>query len=131
MPALTSVLPQSLRDLTSQMIIGNANVPFVVIMGPNPQVFRSNSRKSYSETQTLGAFVFEHWGNRPDQLQCTGWTPRKVGTALQFAQVDLIMLQMLQIFKLDKERIASFLKAFRGSPNVPSGTTVTNFFSNG
>lgn len=121
----TSSVQASLRDLTSRMIIGNATVPFVLVMNPNPQNFRVNSRKSFSEAQTLGRFVFEHWGNRPDTIQCVGWTQRKVGTASDFASVDFQILRLQQIYKLDKERITSFVKTL--DPRfLQSGSTVVN-----
>jgi len=118
----------STRDLVSQMIIGNSTVPFLILMKPNPQNFRLNSRKVVSESQTLASFVFEHWGNRPDVMQCVGWTTRKVGGAADFALVDFQILKLQQIFKIDKERMVSFLKMFNKN-NLPTGTTSTNLQS--
>jgi hypothetical protein len=118
----------SARDLVSQMIIGNSTVPFLIITKPNPQNFRITSRKSFSEAQTLGSFVYEHWGNRPDVISCVGWTTRKVGTATDFAMVDYQILKLQQLFKIDKERMVSFMKMF--SPNtLPAGSSVTNLNS--
>lgn len=122
-----SVIP-SLRDLTSQMIVGNANVPFILLMSPNPQNFRVNSRKSFSEAQTLGSWVYEHWGNRPDTIQCVGWTTRKVGSAGDFAKVDFQILRLQQIFKLDKERMVSLLKTLN-TKNMPQGSDAVNLSS--
>jgi hypothetical protein len=118
----------STRDLVSQMIIGNSTVPFLILMSPNPQNFRINSRKVVSEAQTLGAFVYEHWGNRPDTIQCVGWTKRKVGDPGDFAAVDFQILRLQQIFKIDKERMVSFMKAFSKN-TLPAGATATNLQS--
>lgn len=118
----------STRDLVSQMIIGNSTVPFLILMKPNPQNFRLNSRKVFSESQTLASFVFEHWGNRPDVMQCVGWTQRKVGDSGDFATVDWQILKLQQIFKIDKERMVSFMKMFNKN-NLPTGTTAANLQS--
>jgi hypothetical protein len=118
----------STRDLVSQMIIGNSTVPFLILMKPNPQNFRINSRKSFSESQTLASFVYEHWGNRPDVIQCVGWTQRKVGSDAEYALVDFQILKLQQIFKIDKERMVSFLKMFNKN-NLPTGTTAANLNS--
>jgi hypothetical protein len=115
----------NLQNIVSRMIIGNLQVPFIIVMNPNPQNFRVNSSKSFTQAQTLGSFVYEHWGNKPDVIQCVGWTSRKVGTAEDFLNVDFQILRLQQIFKLDKERVSSFYKMFSGSP-LPSGTNIFN-----
>jgi hypothetical protein len=120
----------NLQNLVSRMIIGNLQVPFIIVMNPNPQNFRVNSSKSFTQAQTLGSFVYEHWGNKPDVIQCVGWTQRKVGTAEDFLNVDFQILRLQQIFKLDKERISSFYKMFTGA-SLPSGTNIFNLPSQG
>lgn len=116
----------NVKNLTSRMVIGNMQVPFIIVMNPNPQNFRVNSSKAISTAQTLGSFVYEHWGNKPDTIQAAGWTQRKIGSTEDFLNVDFQVLRLQQIFKLDKERISSFYKMFGGSSNLPTGTTIKN-----
>jgi len=100
----------NLRDLTSRMIIGNVTVPFFLVMKPNPQVFRVSNEKVFSMSQTLGAWITEHWGNRPEELEVAGWTGRKIGNDLDKAKVEFYKLRLEQLYKLDKERMTSLLK---------------------
>ena len=48
------------------MVISNLKIPLVVQPNPNPNNIRINSQKVYSQTRTLGGYVYEHWGNAPD-----------------------------------------------------------------
>ena len=76
----------------------------------------------------MGSWVYEHWGNRPDTIQCVGWTTRKVGGAEDYAKVDFQIMRLQQIFKLDKERMVSFLKTLNKN-NIPAGSDVVNLSS--
>lgn len=134
----------TLRDLSSRMIIGNIDVPLIVIMRPNPYTWDVNKEKVFSETQTLGGWVNEHWGNRQDTISCEGRTQSKVGritgkepwnietgngivdkvsqtkdNSSQFAEVDRAMLKLEQVYQLDKQRLVSMYKAFT-SPTIAS-----------
>jgi len=128
----------NLRDLSSRMIIGNIDIPLIVVMRPNPFIFDISKEKVYSETQTLGGWINEHWGNKQDTLSCSGRTMAKVGRVTgkepwelkkdgdtidkistkqgsadaQFAEVDKAILKLEQIYQLDKQRIVSLYKAF-------------------
>lgn len=137
----------SLRDLSSRMIIGNLDIPLIVIMRPNPYSWDVNKEKVFSETQTLGGWVNEHWGNKQDTISCAGRTQSKVGRITgkepwdttstngtldkiskvqgsndaQFAEVDRAMLKLEQVYQLDKQRIVSFYKAFSGGGGIATG----------
>lgn len=114
------------RDLTSRMIIGNLDIPLIVVMAPNPQSFEVGKQKVFTESQTLSGWVNEHWGNKQDTIACSGITSSKVGRPTselfgpkplkdasdQFAEVDMQLLKLEQIYQLDKERFMSILKAF-------------------
>lgn len=128
----------SLRDLSSRMIIGNIDIPLIVIMRPNPYSWDVNKEKVFTETQTLGGWVNEHWGNKQDTINCAGRTQSKVGRITgkepwnttntsgtldkiskveksadaQFAEVDRAMLKLEQVYQLDKQRIVNLYKAF-------------------
>lgn len=117
-----------LRDITSRMVIGNVTAPFYLVMKPNPQVFRVNNEKVFNMSQTLGAWVSEHWGNKPEQIEVSGWTGRKVGTPADFSKVEFFKMRLEQLYKLDKERIASILKTI--NPANANGSSISDIATN-
>jgi hypothetical protein len=116
-----------LRDITSRMVIGNVTVPFYLVMKPNPQVFRVNNEKVFNMSQTLGAWVTEHWGNKPEEIEVSGWTGRKVGDASDFAKVEFFKMRLEQLYKIDKERMVSILKTL--DPANLGGAGISNVAS--
>jgi len=136
----------NLRDLSSRMIIGNVDIPLIVVMRPNPYTWDYVKEKVFSETQTLGGWINEHWGNKQDTISCEGRTMSKVGRITgkepwqtksnngvidkisgvqdsadaQFAEVDRAMLKLEQVYQLDKQRLISLGKALQGGGGIAS-----------
>ena len=128
----------TLRDDTSRMILGNLDIPLLIVMNPNPTELNIASSKSTNETQTLGGWVDEHWGNQRDIITCSGISKAKIGNAdknspfsnhnivesnrqltqghgsEQHAEVDKAVMRLEQIYKLDKERVLGLLNACKG-----------------
>lgn len=128
-----------LRDLTKRMMIGNIDIPLIIIMRPNPTHFDKSSRKRNSETYTNTGWVDTHWGNERDIIKVSGFTASRIGNQNQYSDSELLgaslknsidqltysgtdahgpkqwanieksLLKLEQIYKLDKEKTGSLL----------------------
>lgn len=126
-----------LRDLTKRMMIGNIDIPLIIVMRPNPTHFDKSSRKRNSETYTNTGWVDTHWGNERDIIKVSGFTASRIGNQNQYSDSELLgaslknsldqitysgtdahgpkqwaniersLLKLEQIYKLDKEKIDS------------------------
>lgn len=85
------------------MIIVNTSIPTALELTPNPQRVRYSAKKVYSQTQTLGGFVFEHWGEAPNVLHVEGIT--RAALLGKELQVEGFMFALEQIYRLDKKRV--------------------------
>lgn len=130
----------TVKDLTSRMIIGNLDIPLFIVMRPNPQIFERNCSKTFSESQTMGGWVNEHWGNKQDIISCAGISCAKYGNpsgnegsmtlfnntdqkSSSYTEIDKAMIKLEQLYKLDKERMMSVTKMFGDISSFTGGTT--------
>ena len=103
--------------ILQRMVIINIDIPLMIIMAPNPQTFKAVDEKVFTLEQTLGGWISEHWGNKPEKISCSGITRTKYGTLKNntkshlLAEGSLLLLQ--QIYKWDKEKITSFWKLMK------------------
>lgn len=51
------------------VIIGNIRIPLFFRFTQNPNNWKLQYKKEYKKTQTIGGYVFEHWGNQPATLE--------------------------------------------------------------
>lgn len=132
-----------LRDLTKRMMIGNIDIPLIIVMRPNPVHFDKSSRKRNSETYTNTGWVDTHWGNERDIIKVNGFTASRIGNVDQYktssligaqltsgidkltyagtashgpkqwAEIERTMLKLEQIYKLDKEKTGSILDVLK------------------
>lgn len=93
------------------MIIVNETLPLVVLLNPNPNNISMDRAKVFSKTQTLGGWVFEHWGEQPRVLKVRGRTQTVLGTGNNLLTlpgpntmvgVELALYSLQQIYNLDK-----------------------------
>lgn len=87
------------------MVIVNTSIPAALQIAPNPQRIRYASKKIFSQTQTLGGFVFEHWGEAPSVMHVEGTTRGTM--AGKDLQVEAFMFGLEQIYRQDKKRMLS------------------------
>ena len=95
------------------MFIVNETLPLVIRMSPNPNSISIDRVKVYSQTQTIGGWVYEHWGEKPRTLKVKGRTlpvldGAKLGTNSDLG-VEAVLFGLQQIFALDKRRMVDTL----------------------
>lgn len=130
----------NLRDLTKRMMIGNLDIPLIIVMRPNPTHFDKTSKKRNTETYTNTGWVDSHWGNERDIIRISGFTASRIGNQNQYKTSELIgadlmnsadkltyagttshgpkqwaaiekfLLSLEQIVKLDKQKIGSLME---------------------
>lgn len=76
------------KSLTSRMMVGNLDIPLIMVMRPNPISFTKSSRKRNSEVLTNSGWVDVHWGNERDTIQVSGLTASKIGNPEQYKDSD-------------------------------------------
>lgn len=93
------------------MIIVNTSLPLLLQLKPSPNNISIDRNKVYSKTQTLGGFVFEHWGEQPRIMRVKGRTFPKLGRNSDFshseAGVEAAMFALQQLYSLDKRSLVS------------------------
>ena len=129
-----------LRDLTKRMMIGNLDIPLLIVMRPNPTHFDKSSKKRNNETYTNTGWVDSHWGNERDIIKISGFTASRIGNQSQYKDSEIIgaglkhsidkltyagttshgpkqwsaieqfLLKLEQIVKLDKQKIGSLME---------------------
>jgi hypothetical protein len=101
------------------MFIFNETIPLLVQMFPNPKRIEISSAKVFSQTQTLGGWVFEHWGEKPQVIRVHGRTQGIVGNYDNTVAVEAALFQLEQIYRLDKRDTLSIIpKLSLASPLV-------------
>ncbi len=103
------------------MYLVNQTIPVVVQMSPNPKNISIESAKIFSKTQTLGGWVFEHWGEQPQMIRVKGRTRGLRGNFENELGIEATMFQLQQLFRLDKREMLSLL------PRMKSNTELSNF----
>lgn len=89
------------------LIILNPTIPFGMTLNPNPNNFKVVSKKVYSQTQTLGGWIYEHAGEAPKTLTVTGVTTPIVGGWDNELDVESAFFTLKQLYHLDKQPIGS------------------------
>ncbi len=69
----------SLRDMTKRLMIGNLDIPLIIVMKPNIKTWDKTSRKRVTETRTNSGWADIHWGNERDIIACSGLTASRIG----------------------------------------------------
>ena len=146
-----------LRDLTKRMMIGNLDIPLLIVMRPNPTHFDKSSKKRNNETYTNTGWVDSHWGNERDIIKISGFTASRIGNQSQYKDSEIIgaglknsidkltyagttshgpkqwsaieqfLLKLEQIVKLDKQKIGSLMELLNPTKQ---GWSIKNPFSN-
>jgi len=95
------------------MFIINTSIPMMVQMNPNPKNISIESSKVFSKTQTLGGWVFEHWGEQPQTIRVKGRTRGLMGNFDNELSVEAGLFKMQQLFRLDKREMTSMLPVLK------------------
>lgn len=88
------------------MIITNTTLGIGLKFIPNPNSIELDSKKIYSQTQTLDGFVFEHWGEAPTMLTVTGQTVGMLDPQSE-AAAEAFLFALRQLYRIDKRKVAS------------------------
>jgi len=91
------------------MFLVNLTVPLVLQMFPNPKRIEISSAKVFSDTQTVGGRVFEHWGEKPQTIRVSGRTQGIVGNYDNTVAVEAALFQLEQLYRLDKREMLSII----------------------
>lgn len=126
----------TLANLTNRMMIGNYDIPLIVVMRPNPQNFNKATTKMNATQYTNSGWVTNHFGNELDIIRIEGYTSAKVREPfsksnkssniigsltdsftgknnsanygpIQWADIDRFLMKLEQLVKLDKERLGN------------------------
>lgn len=145
---------KTLASLTNRMMIGNYDIPLIVVMRPNPQSFQKRTAKLSAQQYTNSGWVTNHFGNELDVINIQGFTSAKVrepfqklgktSNALgsitnsftgknnsanygptQWADIDRYMMKIEQLVKLDKERLGSLTEMLTST--VGTGNIIAGF----
>ena len=149
----------TLANLTNRMMIGNYDIPLIIVMRPNPQSFNKRTQKMNSQQYTNSGWITNHFGNELDVITIEGFTSAKVrepfrqsnkstnvaasivdsftgknNTAnygpTQWADIDRFIMKMEQLVKLDKERLGSLIEMLKSSLVGYGLSKITNKISN-
>ena len=112
------------------MFIVNSTIPIVVQMNPNPKNISIESAKIFSKTQTLGGWVYEHWGEQPQTIRIKGRTHGLVGNFDNELGIEATLFQLQQLFRLDKREMLSVLPRMKSNTDL-SGFNPVQKFKNG
>lgn len=112
------------------MFIVNETIPLVLGLNPNPNSISIDRNKIYSQTQTAGGFVFEHWGERPFTLKVRGKTQPILGSRgpgkNQEGAVEMALYALQQLYSLDKRNVLDFMSLLQNlttKQRIKNGTT--------
>lgn len=137
----------TLSNLTNRMMIGNYNIPLIVVMRPNPQSFNKSTSKMNATQYTNSGWVTNHFGNELDTIRIEGFTSSKVREPFrksnkssniigsltdsltgksnsanygptQWADIDRFLMKLEQLVKLDKERLGSLTEMLTSTIGV-------------
>lgn len=144
----------TLANLTNRMMIGNYDIPLIVVMRPNPQSFNKSSAKMNTTQYTNSGWVTNHFGNELDIIKIEGYTSAKVREPFnksnkssniigsltdsftgknnsanygptQWADIDRFLMKLEQLVKLDKERLGSLTEMLTSTVGI--GNIVASF----
>lgn len=105
------------------VIIANTAVPLLLKINPSPNALSIDSAKVYSKTQTLAAWVFEHWGEQPRILRMHGKTKPVLGSGARLENtvegVEAALFALQTAFYLDKRPLNTLLSRFNSSSINP------------
>jgi hypothetical protein len=108
-------------NLAQRFTVINGTIPTFLPFTPNPISIDISSRKINTKSQTLGGWVFEHYGNAPDVMKVAGYTMSRIPTDELITgilgnistdrqhYVEWFLFQLQQIYKLDKERMKALI----------------------
>lgn len=107
------------------MIIVNETLPLVLTLSPNPNSISIDRSKVFSKTQTVGGWVFEHWGEQPRILKVKGRTQTILGSngnnvlttpgKNTIVGVEAALMALQQIYNLDKRPAAGLLSMVKNA----------------
>lgn len=150
----------TLAKLTNRMMIGNYDIPLIVVMRPNPQNFNKTIAKMNATQYTNSGWVTSHFGNELDVIRIEGYTSAKIrepfqksnktsnvigsltdsligksNTAnygpTQWADIDRFLMKLEQLVKLDKERLGNLTEMLTSTIGVGTVLSkVSNKISN-
>lgn len=150
----------TLAKLTNRMMIGNYDIPLIVVMRPNPQNFNKIIAKMNATQYTNSGWVTSHFGNELDVIRIEGYTSAKIrepfqksnktsnvigsltdsligksNTAnygpTQWADIDRFLMKLEQLVKLDKERLGNLTEMLTSTIGVGTVLSkVSNKISN-
>jgi hypothetical protein len=95
------------------MFIVNESVPLVLKLNPNPNSISIERSKVYSKNQTIGGWVFEHWGEQPRMLHVRGRTQPVLDNSKEGQNNDIgvesAIYGLQQVYNLDKRQTVDFI----------------------
>lgn len=104
------------------MFIVNETLPLVLKMNPNPNKIQIDRAKVFSKTQTLGGWVFEHWGEQPRTMKVTGKTQAVLGKGSPgqntMVGVEAAMFALQQVYNLDKRPATSYMSMLKNPKSI-------------
>ncbi len=119
--------------LLQRLIIINIDIPVFIIMKPNPYTWKSSLEKVYTMDQTLGGWITEHWGNKPEEIKCSGITKTKYGTIKNNINSHIegegMLLLLKQIYMMDKEKLVSVWGQMDNKKKIISESTIDKIVS--
>lgn len=105
------------------LFIFNQTIPILVEMFPNPKRIDISTSKVFSQTQTLGGWVFEHWGEQPQTIKVKGRTQGIVGDFKNELSVEASLFQLEQLYRLDKREMLSILPILKNPSTIAQFVT--------
>lgn len=100
------------------VIIGNIRIPLFFKFTQNPNKLRFSMAKEYNQTQTIGGYVFEHWGKKPtvmsgrvlikkdDSLsQLIGLNTNSTNLELEDATFNPELSTLMTLFNIDQRKL--------------------------
>lgn len=109
------------------MVIANSTIPIVIQMNPNPKNISIDSAKVFSKTQTIGGWVFEHWGEQPQTIRVRGRTRGLRGNFDNELEIEATMFQLQQLFRLDKREMLSLMPRLKENQSFSELNFVQKF----
>ncbi len=91
------------------MYILNEMIPYAIKLNPSPQNLKITSDKLFSQTRTLGGWVFEHWGEKPSMLSISGRTKMLDDDPDRRAAVEFAFFTLQKLYKLDKRTLQTLI----------------------